>query len=107
MTSISSVGEVGVCSVNGRTRDDYLFSFVGTDVLGGPMSCRLQIVYPFAIKIKATYGNEIFIFCFMTAEDVGPYKFDIIFIFRQQTNARCSATFAFLRAVREIPLTVR
>ena len=54
-------------------------SFVGTDVLGGPRSYRSQIVYPFAIKIKATCGNEIFIFCFRTAEDVGPYNRERIF----------------------------
>ena len=39
------------------------------------MSCQLQIVYPFAIKIKATYGNNIFTFCFRTVEDACPYKF--------------------------------
>ena len=85
----SPTGEIEiVCSVNHQKRDDYLFSFVGTGVLDGPMSCRLQIVYPFAIKIKATYGNEIFIFCFRTAEDVGPYKFDIILLYQRQTDVR-------------------
>ena len=58
-----------------RSKQKIYIKPVGTGVLDGPMSHRSQIVYPFAIKIKATYGNEIFIFCFRTAEDVGPYKF--------------------------------
>ena len=39
------------------------------------MSHRSQIAYLSIAKIKIIYGNNIFIFCFRTAEDVGPYKF--------------------------------
>ena len=55
------------------------------------MSHRSQIVYPFAIKIKATYGNEIFIFCFRTAEDVGPYRFRYKF-YVSATDERAAVT---------------
>ena len=51
---------------------------VGTDVLGGPRSQRSQIAHPFIIKARITYRRNIFIFCFRTAEDVGPYRFDMI-----------------------------
>ena len=57
-----------------QKRDDYLFSFVGTDVPGGPMSHRSQIAYLSIAKIKIIYGNNIFTFCLRTAGDVGPYK---------------------------------
>ena len=70
-------------------------SIVGTDVLGGPRSLRLQNVHPSVIHNKATNGKDIYFFCFRTAEDVGPYKFDMILLFRQHPNTRCSANFAF------------
>ena len=73
-----------VCSQKHR----FISMLVGTDVLGGPMSHRSQIAYLSIAKIKIIYGNNIFAFCLRTAEDVGPYKFDIIFMFRQQTNVR-------------------
>jgi hypothetical protein len=47
---------------------------VGTGVLDGPISCRLQIEHPSIIKIKITDEKDIFIFCFRTVEDAGPYK---------------------------------
>ena len=54
-------------------------SFVGTGVLDGPMSHRSQIAYLSIAKIKIIYGNNIFTFCFRTAEDVGPYNRERIF----------------------------
>ena len=72
---------------------EYPLSIVGTGVPDGPMSYRSQIAYLSIAKIKIIYGNNIFTFCLRTAEDVGPYKFDINFMFRQQTNAR---RYAFL-----------
>ena len=55
---------------------EYPLSIVGTGVLDGPMSHRSQIAFLSIAKIKIIYGNNIFTFCFRTAEDVGPYKRD-------------------------------
>ena len=62
------------------------------------MSHRSQIVYPFAIKIKATYGNEIFIFCFLGPPRTSfPTGFNVILlhflppeILRGDVFARCA-----------------